>query len=155
MSVFFGFSVPMHDVLFTCIHFSFQTYFLFFFPHLEKVYHFWMYFGRRWNPGTCHLSTSEIVRIWTSDLGDRSLRQFFQCDEDCFYLSKRDFFQTMSSQIDQENSRRKKRRVGAKKFAPVIWLCYFLLLLHDYYLTLGCTWYLPVTNCNIAVWIKN
>ena len=104
--------------------FFFSNLFFIFFPHLEKVYHFWMYFGRRWNPGTCHLSTSEIVRIWTSDLGDRSLRQFFQCDEDCFYLSKRDFFQTMSSQIDQENSRRKKDVLAPKNLH--LWFDYVI-----------------------------
>ena len=64
-------------------YFLFIYLLIFLFPHLEKVYHFWMSCGCCWNPGPCYLPTSEMIWVWTRNLwniGDRrccSLRPIF------------------------------------------------------------------------------
>ena len=41
--------------------FFFSNLFFIFFPHLEKVYHFWMCFGCAWNPGPCYLHRNKMM----------------------------------------------------------------------------------------------
>ena len=49
----------MHDIILIFVFVYLFTYFLL--PHLEKVYHFWMSCGCRWNPGPCYLPRSEMI----------------------------------------------------------------------------------------------